>query len=989
MAPRNEIDLKKYESSLARFDSLMQHRIQNILIVSSLYDSYLLEEDGQLAQLVFSKYLEFNLSLAPHIRRVSTGTEALEVMHRHRFDLVIVFRCVTDITLQKFAEGIKKVDPDVPVVLLAFHERELEMAQHSCPSDAVDKTFFWTGDVNIILTIVKYFEDKKNIDQDIKLLGVRVIILIEDSVRFYSMYLPIIYAEIMRQTQALMTDGINQADKLLRMRARPKILMADSFEEGWWLFEKYKNYLLGIISDVRYSRMGRIDDEAGLVLAKRAKEQISDLPILLQSSDYKHGGKIEQDGIQFLHKQSATLLAGLRLFIMQNFGFGDFVFRLPDGTEVARASDFRSMEKALESVPGDTIVFHGSRNHFSNWLMARTEFDLAAQLRPRKVSEFETVKELREYLIKTFRRFRHEQQRGAVTDFQRSLFDTEADFVRIGEGSLGGKGRGLAFINSLMNRYKVSDSFEGVNISVPTSTIIGTSVFDRFIEINGLRDYAVGNHTDMEIANAFVRAELPKETKQDLKAYLDVVDYPIAVRSSSLLEDSHYQPFAGIFVTHMLPNCHSSIKVRQERLEEAIKYTYASIFFNNSQTYIEATGNRVEEEKMAVILQKVVGTNRKGAFYPVFSGVARSYNFYPIGDMKPEEGIAYLALGLGKTIVDGGRCVHFSPANPHIMPQFTTARDFLNNSQKEFFSIDMSRPDIYPDYNGETGLISLPIDKTDSDKVLTHIGSTYSHDNDRIYDGTARDGIKLVTFRPILKSDKFPVVDIIRFLLQLGSSAMNCPVEIEFAAEIPPDPGMKKEFSFLQIRPMSREMIYEDISVDNIPEQRVICRCDQALSHGRINDIKDLIYVRPDIFDRADMPEMAREIGNFNRQLKKQKRPFLLIGPGRWGSADKWLGIPVVWREISSARIIIEAAYGDFIVTPSYGTHFFQNIIAMNIGYLTIGKPTQQNFIDWDWLTSQPITDESPHIRHVALDKPLEALIDGRHGKAVLLKPKD
>ncbi|MBN2227134.1 MAG: histidine kinase [candidate division Zixibacteria bacterium] len=989
MATRNEIDLKKYESNLARFDSLMQHRIQNILIVSSLYDSYLLEEDGQLAQLVFSKYLEFNLSLAPHIRRVSTGREALDVMARHRFDLVIVFRCVTDISLQDLAEGVKKINTDVPVVLLAFHERELEMAARTCPSDAVDKTFFWNGDVNIILTIVKYFEDKKNVDQDTRLLGVRVIILIEDSVRFYSMYLPIIYAEIMRQTQALMADGINQADKLLRMRARPKILMADSFEEGWWLFEKYKKYLLGIISDVRYSRLGRIDNEAGLVLAKRAKEQVPDLPILLQSSDLKHKNKIENDGVQFLHKQSTTLLAGLRSFIMRNFGFGDFVFRLPDGTEVARASDFRAMEKALESAPDDTIVYHGSRNHFSNWLMARTEFDLAAQIRPRKVSEFETVEELRVYLIDTFRRFRHEQQRGAVTDFHRSIFDTEADFVRIGEGSLGGKGRGLAFISSLMSRYKVSDSFEGVNISVPASTIIGTSVFDRFIEMNNLHRYAVGNHTDMEIANAFVAAELPKDTKQDLKAYLNVVDYPIAVRSSSLLEDSHYQPFAGIFVTHMLPNCHSSKKVRLERLEEAIKYTYASIYFNNSQTYIEATGNRIEEEKMAVIMQKVVGTNRDGAFYPVFSGVARSYNFYPVGDMKPDEGIAYLALGLGKTIVDGGRCVHFSPANPHIMPQFSTARDYLNNSQKEFFAIDMNRPDIYPNFNGETGLIRLPIDKTDSDKVLTHIGSTYSHDNDRIYDGTARDGIKLVTFRPILKSEKFPVVDIIRFLLHLGSSAMNCPVEIEFAAEIPPDPAQKKEFSFLQIRPMSREMIYEDVSVDNVPDERVFCRCDQALSHGQISDIKDIIYVRPDIFDRANMPEMAREIGNFNRQLNKQKRPYLLIGPGRWGSADKWLGIPVVWREISSARIIVEAAYGDFVVTPSYGTHFFQNIIAMNTGYLTIGKPTKHNFIDWDWLISRPVAEESPYIRRITFDKPLEALIDGRHGKAVLMKPAE
>ncbi len=724
MNNRPVINLKNYETRFAQFDSLMRFRIKNILFVASLYDAYILEEDGQLAELVSSRFVELNLSLAPHVKRVTTGLEALNLLRENSYDLVIVFRGLSDIDLASFATESKRINPDIPVALLAFHARELEVLEHGFPVGAIDKAFFWTGDVNIVLTIVKHFEDKRNVDHDTKLLGVRVIIVIEDSVRFYSAYLPLIYSEILSQTRALMADGLNQADKILRMRARPKILLADNFEEGWEMFLRYKKFLLGVISDVRYIRNGKLDDTAGMAFAKLARLEVPDLPILLQSSDPKYKNLAQTAGTAFLNKNAPNLLGRLRAFIKNNFGFGAFVFRMPDGGEVGRAEDFYDMEQALQKIPAESIIYHANRNHFSNWLMARTEFDLAARIRPRTVSEFKGAEALRNFLIESFRGFRRAQQAGIVTDFRRDQFENDAAFLRIGEGSLGGKGRGLAFINSLMSRYQVFEAFEGFRVSVPRSTVIATSVFDNFMEANDLYDFALEDNSDDDIAAAFLKAKMPKDTLVDLKIYLESTKYPLAVRSSSLLEDSHYQPFAGIFITHMLPNNHDNIKIRLKRLEEAIKYTYASIYFRNSKNYIETTGNRVEEEKMAVILQKVVGAERHGAYYPVFSGIARSYNFYPVGNMKPDEGVAYIALGLGKTVVDGSKCLRFSPSRPHVLPQFGTTKDMLTNSQKDFYAIDMTKPEMHPDATGESSLIKLEISHAEKDGTLKYVGSS-------------------------------------------------------------------------------------------------------------------------------------------------------------------------------------------------------------------------------------------------------------------------
>jgi len=981
------LDLKDYESSFARFDSLMPFKVKDILLVSSLYDSFILEEDGHIAELIFNEYAELNLSFAPGIKRVSSGEEALNILKTKKIDLIIVFRRLGDIDIGSFSAAAKKITPDIPVVLLAVHGRELQVAEQRNYHQMVDKSFIWGGEANILLAIVKYIEDSRNADLDTRKVGIRIIILIEDSIRFYSVYLPLIYSEIMRQTHNLMSDGLNLAHRLLRMRARPKILLAHNYEEGWRLFKKYDKYLLGIISDMRFMKNGQLDDQAGLKFATAAKERINDLPILLQSNNLDNKELARRHEFAFIYKDSPSLLLDLRQFIMNNFGFGNFVFRMPDGSEIICATDFHSMEKCLQTVPDESLIYHGSRNHFSNWLMARTEFDLAKRLRPRKVSEFKNPSDLRSYLTNAFRSFRHEAQLGIVTDFSRKQFDLQTDFVKIGDGSLGGKGRGLAFINRILRRYNVYPRFEGVEITVPPSAIIGTSVFDEFLKINNLQKYALADNPDKEIAAKFLDAKLPGEISKDLKAFLDVVKYPVAVRSSSLLEDSHYQPFAGIFDTHMLPNCHPDKKMRLERLEMAIRCIYASIFFKNAKNYIRATGNRVEEEKMAIIIQKVVGNERNGSFYPVLSGIARSYNFYSIGHIKPEEGVAYLALGLGKTIVEGGNCLLFSPHNPHHLPQFSTPKDFLKNAQNEFYAIDMTNPDVFPAPGGDSGLIRHQINRADDDGTLAFVGSTYSPDNDRVYDGTNRKGIKIVTFAPILKSRIFPLDEIIKFLLVLGHSGFNTPIEIEFAAELSSEPKEPHRFGFLQIRPMAADTFLEDISFNNIDKKRIICRSDESLSNGRIKDICDIVFVRPDTFDRAAMPQMAQQIGEFNNALKESDRPYLLLGPGRWGTSDRWLGIPATWDQLSAARVIIEAAYGDFAVEPSFGTHFFQNLIAFQIGYLNIGLPNDQNFIDWDWLNSQPAVKDTEHVRHISLPKPIEVIIDGRNGRAVILKP--
>jgi CheY-like chemotaxis protein len=978
--------LHDHRSSFAGFHALMPHRAQRVLLVSSLYDLFVLEEDGQLIERIATKYLDLNLTYVPNVTRANNGAEALQALERQPFDLIITMAYLGDMDALQFAQHAQAVAPLVPIILLAHEARDLSEVVRSAKAKGVDRVFVWSGDTQLFLAIMKYFEDRLNVEHDTRVGDVRVILLIENSVHFYSVYLPLLYTEVMEQTYRLLAEGLDLPRQLLRMRARPKILLADRYEEAWELFSQYRDHLLGIISDIRFPREGKLASDAGLEFIRKVREQVPDMPVLLQSSDMAHARAARELGAAFLHKRSPTLLLDLREFMLTNFGFGDFVFRLPDGTEVARASDLRTMEHLLAVVPDESLRYHGSLNHFSNWLRARTEFDLAARIRPRKVTEFATPEDLRRYLIDAFAGHRRQTQRGMVAEFSRERFDAASAFVRIGRGSLGGKARGLAFVNSLLTRYDIRQRFDGVDISVPRSAVIGTDVFDAFLHDNHLHDLVFGDVSDDRIVQAFMEAKLPPEIYSDLTAFLEQVDYPLAVRSSSLLEDSPEQPFAGVYATHMIPNNHQDVPMRRDQLCDAIKLVYASTFFRSAKLYLQATEHRPEEEKMAVILQQIVGRQYDNHFYPCISGVARSYNFYPFAHLRPQDGVAYAALGLGMMVVEGGQALRFCPTHPSVLPQLSTPDDFMNIAQRKFYAVDMTRPDDYPSPDTLAYISTLNLDVAERDGTLAPIGSVYSAENDAIYDGIFRPGTRLVTFAHVLKSGLFPLAEIIKLLLDVCRWGMNCPVEIEFAVSLNPPAGQRKEFGFLQVRPLVGGRESADVTLDGVLRREMLCRSEHAMGNGRIQGIQDVVYVKPEAFDPANTSAIADQVARMNESLRQAGRPYVLIGPGRWGSRDPWLGIPVAWAQISGARVIVETNLKDFLVTPSQGTHFFQNLAAFQVGYLTINQQSNDEFVDWAWLSHRPTADETQYLRHVHLRHALEVRLHGRAGHAAILK---
>ncbi|HNQ22968.1 MAG TPA: PEP/pyruvate-binding domain-containing protein [Phycisphaerae bacterium] len=971
------------ELSGTEFQNLMPYRVEDLLVVSSLYESFILEEDGLLTELITSEYMNLNLTHAPRVRRASTEREALEVLRREPVDLAIVMPRVGQWKVGEFARSAKRLRPGLPVMVLSLEPLEPGGQAWAEARTGADRIFVWNGDPRILLAIIKFAEDQLNVEHDTRHGDVRVIILVENSVRFYSAYLPLIYTEIMKLTQALMAEEINVMHRLLRMRARPKILLAETFEEAWELYTRYQEYVLGVISDIRFPREGQLADEAGLEFARRVKECSPHMPVLLQSSDGQYARRATQLQAGFLNKRSPHLLQDMRDFLLENLGFGDFVFRLPDGTEVARAHDLRSFTGALASIPEPALDFHARLNHFSNWLMARTEFELAAHIRPRRIDEFPSLSAVREYLLKTISESRERHRSGVIADFSPAQFDAATTFVRIGAGSLGGKGRGLAFFNALLRRHRLGQRFPGVRVLVPRSAVLGTDVLEEFLDENGLRALAAQDVEDAKIAEAFVRAPLPASVRRDLKAFLGLVRCPLAVRSSSLLEDSLDQPFAGIYATHIIPNNHRELKVRFGQLCDAVKLVYASAFFREAKRYVEATGHHIEEEGMAVVVQELVGSRHEDHFYPTFSGVARSYNFYPTARMLPEEGVACVALGLGKIVVEGGRCLMFSPAHPHVLPQFATTEETLANAQREFFALDLTRSGMFPRAHADVHLVSLGLDAAERQGTLAPLGSVYSSENDVVYDGLNQPGPRLVTFAHVLKHDVFPLADILRVLLDVGREAMACPIEIEFAVDLNTEP---KTFGCLQIRPILSDEELEYTPLRGVEPQRAVCFSPKTLGNGRIRGLTDILYVPPDRFDSARTEDIAAEIGRLNQQLADAGRHCILIGPGRWGTADRWLGIPVTWEQISSAKVIVETTLGDFLVASSQGAHFFQNLISLRVGYLAVNPAAQEGFIDWTWLAAQPAAGETRYLRHVRLRTPALVQLDGRTRHGAIFK---
>jgi CheY-like chemotaxis protein len=971
------------------FQDLMPFRVQDILLVSSLYDSFTLQEDGRLNELIVGEFLELSLHQTPGLTHVSSAAEALRlVQSQPRFNLILTAPHPGDMDAAELARAVKSAGLDVPVVLLAFDndERKSFVATHE--TSDLSRTYLWQGNARLLVAIINQLEDQRNVEHDTTIAGVPVILVVEDNVRYYSSFLPAIYTELISQSQRLITEGVNLSHKLVRMRARPKILLATTYEEAWHLYARYRPYLLGLISDVEFPRHGVPSSEAGFDLARAVRADSPDLPILLQSSRERFASPARAVGASFLRKYSDTLLADLRRFMVEYFAFGDFIFRLEDGTEVDRASDLKTLEEKLHTVPAASIKYHGERNHFSNWFTARTEFALARKLRPRSVSEFSSLEHLRHDLIESIVDYRREQSETLIADFSPHTFDPQLSFfARIGGGSLGGKARGLAFIRYLLNFHHVRNRFAGTRVTVPSAVVLATDCFDHFLARNALLDFALECEDQQEIERRFEAGTLPDEVMHALVAFLDGVHWPLAVRSSSLLEDSQYQPFTGVYDTFMLPNNHLSVAERLDPLVSAIKRVYASTFSPRAKAYLHATPYRLEEEKMAVVLQRVVGSAHANRFYPEFSGVARSYNFYPPPSLHAEDGVAAVALGLGRTVVEGERCLSFCPRDPRHIIQFSSVEDILANSQTGFWALELDGRADPVDPSTAMRETRFGLEVAERDGTLASLGSTYVAENQAIYDGLSRSGVKLVTFAPVLKHGVFPLAEILSLLLEIGARGMNRPAEIEFAARLSDVPDEPHEFGLLQMRPLvlAREGESPDTSEPRV--ESLICRSPRVLGNGRVHGLRDLVVVDFHRFDRAQSRVAAAEVARLNHLLAAEGRPYVLIGVGRWGSKDPWLGIPVTWDQISRARVIVESGFRDFRVIPSQGSHFFQNLTSFEVGYFTVNEEAGEGHVDWSWIAEQPAESELRFVRHLRFDQPMIVKMNGRKQEGIIYKP--
>ncbi len=988
------------EERFEGFGNLMPFKVHNILLVSSLYDSFILREDGRLNELLIDESLELNLRQIPEITHVSSCAEALHLVSSNpQFNLIVTNLAVGDMDAAQLAHEVRRAGLDVPVVVLAYDYREIKNFVARNPVTEIERVFLWQGNARILIAIVKYIEDKRNVQHDTHAIGVPVLLVVEDNIRYYSSFLPVIYTELIKQSRRVIQEGINVAHKLVRTQARPRILLSSNFEDAARLVQEYREYLFGLVADVEFPRDGKLSPEAGFELARMVKSLVPDVPVVLQTSRTEFRARAHAEGYSFLRKRSPTLLRDLRHILTEQFGFGDFVFRLPDASEVGRAKDMNELEEQLQTVPAESIVFHSQSNHFSHWLMARTEFALAAKLRPRKVSDFASPEHLRRDLIESINEYRREQNEVLIGDFHADTFKpSESSFLRIGSGSLGGKARGLAFVRHLLRKSRLTRRFPGVRISVPPAVVLATDVFDQFLAENNLLDFALQCEDDAEIQRRFLVSPLSTSLNQDLMAFLAEVNHPLAVRSSSLLEDSQYQPFTGVYETFMLGNQQAKLEDRLMALSDAIRRIYASTFSHHAKAYVRATPYRLEEEKMAVILQRVVGTPHRQRFYPDFSGVVRSRNFYPVPPMTFEDGIAAVALGLGRAVVDGGKCLTFCPRYPQNLVQFSSVEDILSNSQSEFWALELDgASDGRPGHWHER---RFGLDAAETDGTLLAVASTYSRDNHAIYDGVSRPGARIVTFAPMLKHSTFPLAEILDDLVRAGEDALGNPVEIEFAVRLPlgtgamtgavsgPVSGAAAEFGFLQIRPLTLARDSEDLALDDVQPEQLICRSSKVLGNGRIDNLHDVVVVDSQRFERSRSQEVAQAVAHFNRMLQGKNRPYLLIGVGRWGSTEAWLGIPVEWDEISGARVIVEAGFRDFRVTPSQGSHFFQNLTAFQIGYFTVNPDVGEGSVDWQWLTEQPAMDEQGCVRHLQFADPIRVVMNSRTSQGAIFKPE-
>ena len=965
-------------SDWSRFERLTPFRVRDVLLVASHFDHYLLEESGYLAEIMQEEYSDLNLSQAPRIIHSPDARDALGLLSTREFDLVITMARVGEMDVKAFGTEAKRVIEDLPVVMLSHNTRELATLS---AGDGIDRIFVWTGDSRILLSICKLIEDERNVENDVRDGDVQVILLVEDSRRFYSAYLPLLYTQLVNQTTRLMGEGGNLHEKLLRLRARAKILLASDMNSAKSIIDRYHNNIIGIFTDGKFPNQGGQRDTAGLELVSYAQEGHRYMPILFQSKNLELKEDAESLGVRFLHKEDTQLYRRIEEFMVDEMNFGDFVFRMPDGNEVTRASNLEEFIHGMENAPIESIEYHAGRNQFSHWLRTRSEFYLAAEMRPKKIGDFDNPEGVRKYLADSVRNHIIQVRMRTIGDYDAGR--TGAGFQRIGRGSLGGKGRGLAFFFTRMLDLGLSDTFPDVEFVVPRSVVIGTDVFEEFVEANELGRFAHEDHSNEEVNQAFLEAEFTGEIIGEISVMLQQTKWPLAIRSSSLLEDSSHQPFAGVYATYMLANDHPDLEVRLRRLLEAIKLVYASTYHRGAKAYVAATPSTIEDERMAVVIQDLVGDEVNGRFYPMISGAARSRNHYPVEPLVAEDGIAAICIGLGRQVSAGGKCLRYSPGQPRRIHQFHSNQAILDTSQRSFFAIPMEQEDgaVHPTEEGN--LLNLGLAEAEEDGCLALVGSTYVVSDDRIVDSVAVDGgPRVVTFAPVLKHGRFPLSKILGHVLNTCQNYIGSPVELEFAMSIDQASGTQR-FAILQVRPMMEESVDIDIDLAEIDRSKAMCICSQSLGNGVIEGIKDVVYVHPERLDRMRTMDLPDKIEAIDAALRAEERPYVLIGPGRWGSSDPSLGIPVQWDQIMGSRTIVEVPMTDIHVEPSQGTHFFQNIITFNIGYLTIGA---NDFVDWEWLDSIEASTESGALRHVSLNEPMKVILDSRDSEAIITK---
>ena len=967
------------------FANLMNKRIYNVLLIATKYDSFMLEDDGRVDEQIFNEYTSLSLRYPPRFTQVTTEEEALNELKNRNFELIICMPNMDNRDIFAAASEIKVHYPNIPIVVLTPFSKEVSKRIANEDLSAIDYVFSWLGNSELLLAIIKLIEDKMNAPDDTASVGVQIILLVEDSIRFYSSALPHLYKFVLEQSQMFAKEALNDHQRTLRMRGRPKIKLARNYEEAVRIFDQYRDNMLGIISDMSFMHNGVKDPYAGYKFGQYVRKTGLIIPFVLESSEASNHVYAKELNASFIDKNSKSYPQDLKKKIMQRFGFGDFVILNPHTKEeIMRIKDLKDLQKKVFQIPDDSLVYHLSRNHFSRFFYSRAMFPPAEVLKHVDVSDYKDMDEARKLIFDLIVQYRRMKNTGVVAVYQKDRFDEYSNFARIGDGSLGGKGRGLAFIGAMVKRYPKLES-DNFAVNIPKTVVICTDIFDEFMETNELYPVALGDADDETILRYFLRASLPSRLIEDLMAFFDVVKSPIAVRSSSLLEDSHYQPFAGIYSTYMVPKIEEKYDMLRT-VSDAIKAVYASVFYKDSKAYMTATSNLIDQEKMDIVLQEVVGSRYNDQFYTTISGVARSLNFYPIGNEKAEDGIANIALGLGKYIVDGGQTLRFSPRHPHSILQMSTMDFALRETQTRFYALDLKNMAEAFSVDDAFNLVKLGLKDADAEGSLKYIVSTYDPYDQIIRDGYYPGGRKILSFVNILQHDVFPLADTLDQILRIGQQEMGRPVEIEFAVNMDPSDHTRATFYLLQIRPIvdNKEIMDEDLSL--VKNEETILSSTSVLGHGIVGDVQDIIYVKTGAFNSSNNQLIAYEIEKMNRSFTDQEKGYVLVGPGRWGSSDSWLGIPVKWPHISNARVIVECGLENYRVDPSQGTHFFQNLTSFGVGYFTVNPFKGDGWFDEAFLNAQPAVEETEYLRHVRFDAPITIKMDGKKSLGVVLK---